>query len=816
MALTLPDRAHREHAGSPIWRSLSLRLSAVFTALLIAAAVAVGYLFDRGRAEALEQRHLEHLQRHAEGAANEVERFVRRLEEDVLFLADTPPVQGIRRATESGGYDALGDSSLAQWQERLQHIFLAFAEAKPEYFQLRLIGAADGGRELVRVEQAPDAQRVTPPGDLQRKGERYYFREASRLKTDGVYLSRIDLNREHGRIATPHRPTLRAATPVHDPRGRLFGVVVVNMDMAHAFARAQTLENGGRSLYVVNEKGDFLLHPTPGRAFAGDLGSSFRLDDAFAGHGHDIASTAADRGSFIEMTRLPEPRVAYVTARSWDARNPDRLLRFITTEPIGALTETVGWMRRESMIGVGGLLLLAVGLVAATVNRATRSLGQLATASEAVARGAYAVSLPRGGASEVQRLAAAFQRMAEEVQRREEALARLNQDLERRVRERTRELSRQHDTQRLILDNIADGVVVTDDDGRFILWNRKAEQIVGSGPDTIPPDRWPAHFGVFRDESEEPVAVQDLPLVRAMRGESTVNTELYLRHPSRSVGRWTQVTARPLRDAKGDVAGAVAVLLDVTEQKRLQGRLLAHRAELVGLGRRILGAEIASAAAHQLSQPIAAICNYAGAAARLQEQGRLEDGELRNILARMEHLSARAGEILGRLRALIRRREPAATIFELNPVLSSCLDFLRERIDRQGVRVERRYGADLPALQGDPLELEHALIQLVSNALDAMESKPRGERRLTVSSYLDGRGERAVAAIADTGPGVSPEVAERMFEPWETSRPGALGIGLTIAQTIVEGLGGRIRLETSAREGANFLLELPVLGRKGT
>jgi hypothetical protein len=127
------------------WRSLSLRLGALFIALLIGAALAVGYLFDRGRAEVLEQRQLEHLRRHAERGADEVERFVERLRADTRFLARTPPVQGIRRALAGGGMDAAGGSSLDQWKRRLTQIFLAFGEARSEYFQLRLIGAAEGG-----------------------------------------------------------------------------------------------------------------------------------------------------------------------------------------------------------------------------------------------------------------------------------------------------------------------------------------------------------------------------------------------------------------------------------------------------------------------------------------------------------------------------------------------------------------------------------------------------------------------------------------------------------------------------------------------
>jgi PAS domain S-box-containing protein len=764
----------------------------------------------------VEQRQLEHLHRHAERGADEVERFVERLRGDVSFIARTPPIQGIRRALASGGMDVAGDSSLDQWKGRLAQIFLAFGAARPDYFELRLIGAADGGRELVRVERTPTGLSVTPPDALQRQGNHYYFREAARLNEGEVYLSRIDLHREHGQIALPHRPTLRAATPVREPDGTLFAIVVLNLDMEPVFDQAAAFHDGTGALYIAGEGGDFLRHPIAGKAFGRELGTPFGLADAFAGQAARIASVTPQSGAFLPVTTSRVDQTVYVTARAWDPGNPARRMLFIITEPTEHLTDQVGLLRRDSLLGMGGLLLLAVVLVLVTVRRETRSLRALAQASGALARGDYLAPLPAADSSEVGSLVRAFRHMTSEVERRESELAELNRELERRVQDRTQALSRQHELQALILESIADGVVVADRQGQFLLWNRNAEQIVGSGPEPVSPDRWASHFGVFRDESGEPLPADELPLLRAIRGEPTVDAELYLRHPSRSEGRWTRVTARPLHDARGETAGAVAVLVDITEEKRLRTRLQGHRAELVRFGRRVLGAEIASSAAHQLSQPIAAISNYAGAAVRLSEQGRLGAAELGNTVERIERLAARCGEILGKLRARIRRRGAPPTTFDVNRVGASCLEFLEDRIAREGVRVEPRYGEGLPPLFGDPMELEHALIQLVSNALEAMEATPRGQRWLGMTTAHDEETEQVLVEVRDTGPGVSEALAERLFEPWETDKPGALGIGLSIAQTIVEGFGGRIRLTPAAGGGAVFRVELPAPGESAS
>ena len=218
--------------------SLSLRLGVFSVVSLTLAAVVVGYLFDRGRSDALEAREREQLRLHAERAADAIQRQITRIKSDVLFLAQTPPAQGIRRAREAGGLDAQGGSTLEQWRTRLAHIFQSFAAARPEYFQLRLIGVDDDGRELVQVERSADGFQTTPERDLQRKGGRYYFREALTLPKGEVYLSRIDLNREHGQISYPLTRTLRAATVAKDPQGRAFGMLVLNMDMGDAWEHA--------------------------------------------------------------------------------------------------------------------------------------------------------------------------------------------------------------------------------------------------------------------------------------------------------------------------------------------------------------------------------------------------------------------------------------------------------------------------------------------------------------------------------------------------------------------------------------------------
>lgn len=803
--------------GIPIrWGSLSLRLSAFFVVVLVAAAFAFGYLFNRGRTEAMRELGLARLRLHAERGADELERSVRQLGRDVLFLAGTPPVEGIGSALDGSGLDRIGRSDARQWKEQLQQIFLAFAKARSQYLQLRLIGVADKGRELVRVERAANGQaRAVTEDALQAKGERDYFREAARLEPGQVYLSRIDLNREHGQISLPHQPTLRAVTPVRDPSGNLFGLVAVNMDMAAVFARVLAFKDPAESLFLANEHGDFLLHPEPGRAFAFELGTAYRLADAFPGAQERLSNALTGSSPFVQLPGPDGEVVAYVTERAWDPRDSARRLIFILTELADRATGLAGAWSRERLLATPALLLLAMGLVVLGVQRLTRSLRAIARASQAIAAGNYRAVLPAGGGSEVTGLVRAFRHMATEIETREAELGALNQGLEQRVKERTAELARAHSWQKTILDNIADGVVVVDCVGRFLLWNPKAEQIIGAGPDQVAPERWSSHYGLFWEEAGTPIPTADLPLVRAMQGQCSESIEMYVRNPHCKAGRWIQVTARPLPDTTGKINGGVAILVDVTDQKRLRKRLESERAQLMELAPLALGAAIATSAVHRLSQPIAAMNNYAGAVVRLHEQQRLTEAELRDLLARIETCAARAGEGLDELRNLIRQRNHPAVPVNLNQVVDSSLQFLRHRIERLGVTVDRRYGTALPQSMGDPIELSHVVIQLISSALEALADMEPAQRRLSAGTSHDPQAGVVLIEVADSWRSLDPELERQLFDPLPAERPGAKGFGLYIAKTIVDNHKGGIFIKRGETGGVLFVIELPI-AREGT
>eukprot|EP01041_Mallomonas_annulata_P013843 gene13843-29443_t len=211
------------------------------------------------------QASVDSLARTAEGKYAERRR-------SLLFLANTPPVKGLIRALQQGGVDVQESSTTDQWQRRMQQIFAAYLEATPEAYRVRFVGAADEGREIVRVERLNGRVEVAPRERLQRKADTGFHRESLRLGEGNVFVSDVTLNRENDQVTEPHRPTIRYATPVHDAQGSVFGVIVINVDLTGRLGALAPGSGPRPRIFATNARGDFVAHPDAALTFGFDLG----------------------------------------------------------------------------------------------------------------------------------------------------------------------------------------------------------------------------------------------------------------------------------------------------------------------------------------------------------------------------------------------------------------------------------------------------------------------------------------------------------------------------------------------------------------
>lgn len=240
-------------------------------------------------------------------------------------------------------------------------------------------------------------------------------------------------------------------------------------------------------------------------------------------------------------------------------------------------------------------------------------------------------------------------------------------------------------------------------------------------------------------------------------------------------------------------------LRDLSERQATEARLQELQAELVQMARLTALGEMASALAHELNQPLSAIANYLSGARRLMADD--TDARALDALDKAQEQALRAGEIIRRLRDFLSRGEPERRVESLSKLVREACALALVGAKEHGVHV--RYQLDPKAAQVlvDRVPIQQVIINLVRNALDAMEKHPR--RELLVSSSV-GEESMAVVSVADTGPGIDEAAAAKLFQPFVTTKAHGMGVGLSISRTIVEAHGGRIWTEPHPGGGAIF------------
>jgi C4-dicarboxylate-specific signal transduction histidine kinase len=219
--------------------------------------------------------------------------------------------------------------------------------------------------------------------------------------------------------------------------------------------------------------------------------------------------------------------------------------------------------------------------------------------------------------------------------------------------------------------------------------------------------------------------------------------------------------------------------------------------------------EMAGAIAHEINQPLAAISNFAIACERLLEFPAPELAEIRDALRQIAGQAMRAGEIIRRIRELVRARETRREPADINGLVREVWALTESDARLHGVRLSLDLASNLPTAVVDGIQIQQVLLNLIHNAIEALTGDMGGERKVVVQSRRSGTGEIEVAVV-DCGPGVDPAIAQRIFDPFCTTKAQGTGLGLAISRTIIEAHRGRLEHRPNAPHGACFVVTLPV------
>jgi C4-dicarboxylate-specific signal transduction histidine kinase len=256
----------------------------------------------------------------------------------------------------------------------------------------------------------------------------------------------------------------------------------------------------------------------------------------------------------------------------------------------------------------------------------------------------------------------------------------------------------------------------------------------------------------------------------------------------------------------------VGVVSDITQRKKSEAEAAQGHAELQHMTRVALLGQLSASIAHQLNQPLASILGNAEAARKMLDRTPVDLPELRDICADIVAEDQRAAEVIRRLGALFRRSPSAFVSLQVNELVRDTVELTRTNLLMHHVALVTALEPNLPSLEGDRVQLQQTLLNLIVNAADAMRTLPESERVLTITSALDAG--MIVLCVADRGPGIPVEAMDKLFEPFWSTKADGMGMGLAVCRSIVTAHHGSLEVRNAADGGAVFCVRLP--GRTAT
>jgi PAS domain S-box-containing protein len=274
--------------------------------------------------------------------------------------------------------------------------------------------------------------------------------------------------------------------------------------------------------------------------------------------------------------------------------------------------------------------------------------------------------------------------------------------------------------------------------------------------------------------------------------------------------RWVIMRGRCLKDEEGNLLETIGVTLDVSAQKQADLQLQVQREEMAHRNRVSLMGEMTASFAHELNQPLTAIANNASAARRFLERGNIDPALLQQLLQDMVADSQRAGEVIRGIRSLVRKETSVHTLLDVNAVITDTVRLVSTDVLSRESVVATELDPRLPQVNGALVQIQQVLLNLIINALDAMEGLPPAERRIIINTRSD-RGDVVEVSVRDFGTGLPKDQPEKVFDHFFSTKQKGMGMGLTIVRSIIEAHGGTIVAENAPDRGACMIVRLPAV-----
>ena len=776
--------------------SIVHKLSITSVALVLLSIAIVSWVFYSKTSALLVEEALDDISINISNAGIRVREHIAGQNEDVLFLANMPPIQGMLRAQNKARYDQSDNSTYQQWVKRQQSIFVSMLKSKPEYLKLRFIDK--NGQEKIVVGRE-DGNIVAYSGkQLQNKAHRTYFIETLKLPKDSVYLSEFNLNREHGKVSEPHAEVLRSSAPVYNEMtGQVAGLLLITAEIGNELRKIQNeFQFENNKIYITNDWGGYLLHPDSSKSYGFDLGKRYRIQEDIP----QLAKLFLPENKDVNVTLQPKniggEHVINFTKIHFDADRPERFIAIGMTELYSSIiSKQTGVLSNVVLIAL--LLAVIATLLAIWFSfRLTRPIQQITRAVDAYTHEMITNEImPIDRKDEIGVLARSFDSMIGQIEEAQANLKNANKSLESRVAERTLDLDVSEKRQRSIVENMVDGLITIDEKG-FIqsfnsaavnLFGYSASEVIGHNIKMLMPEPYHSEHDGYLDNYHQTGNKKVIGL-----GASTEVEGL------RKDG---SIFPLELSIAEMVIAGETiftGVVRDITERKEMDR----------------MKNEFISTVSHELRTPLTSIRGSLGL---------LSSGTVGDLPESANEMLKIASNNTERLLLLIN------DILDIQKIESGKMSFKFESVDlnsfiKQAITDHAEYGNQhgVTFVLGKVLDGVHVyadkdrLMQVVGNLLsNAAKFSNHGDNvEISIATH---HSDRLRISFTDYGAGIPDEFQPKLFERFtqsdssDTRAKGGTGLGLSISKVIIEKHGGLIGFVSKEGIGSTFYIELPEL-----
>jgi two-component system sensor histidine kinase DctS len=416
-------------------------------------------------------------------------------------------------------------------------------------------------------------------------------------------------------------------------------------------------------------------------------------------------------------------------------------------------------------------------------------------------------------------------RYAIERKRSEEALRKARDELERRVEARTAELvevnqrlraeiaeheqseaarQRSEERFRMLIDTIPYGVQENDPSGLITFSNPSYQRSLGYSADEL---RGKAIWEMLESETEKPSLREYLAYLVEEQPQPTPYITRNRTRDGRVID--VQVDWNYKRDKQGRVVGFVSVITDITERKKIEEQERQHLLQLAHVSRLSTLGQMATEIAHEINQPLTVIASYGDTCLRMLNADSWEREDVLEALRQINSQAERAGEVIRHVRNFVRQNESHRSTVDINELVLEIVQLVEVEARWHDVDIQLQLADIAASVLANRILIQQVLMNFVRNAIDAMAEPHDGLRQLTIQTTM-GSGNVIEVAVHDTGPGLPPESADQVFNPFYTTKADGMGMGLPISDSIIKAHEGRAWVTDNDDGGCSFAFSLPI------